>query len=78
MSNVIDFNEALDKKEKAELMAAVQQVRGQLVRERQSQVILLVHQILNDERKFGLLTEEEIIEITKVLFSQTSDGITFV
>ncbi len=77
MSNVIDFNAALEEKERAELMAAVEEVRGQLVRNRQSKIIILAHQLLNEEREFGLLTEEEIIEITKVLYSQTSDGLTF-
>jgi len=77
LSNVIDFNAALEEKERAELMAAVEEVRGQLVRNRQSKIIILAHQLLNEEREFGLLTEEEIIEITKVLYSQTSDGLTF-
>ena len=77
MSNVINFEEYLYKREKAELVAAVQEVRNQVVRNRQGKLIYELHQLINKEREYGLLTEENIIEVTKILYHQISDGVIF-
>tara|TARA_R100000008_G_scaffold47409_1_gene28065 strand:- start:245 stop:490 length:246 start_codon:yes stop_codon:yes gene_type:complete len=74
--NIIDFNAALEKKQKAELMVAVQETRNFVARERQGELLLALHQILNKEREFGLLNEGELIEVAKILFAQTNDGLT--
>ena len=75
MNDIVDFNKFLEIREKAKIMAATQQMCGEVVRGRQSSIIFLFHKILDEERKLGLLTEVEIIEISKVLFNQISDGI---
>ena len=75
MNDIVDFNKFIKVRENAKIMAATQQMCGEVARGRQSSIIFLFHKILDEERKLGLLSELEIIEISKVLFNQISDGI---
>tara|TARA_R110002020_G_scaffold145362_1_gene318606 strand:- start:433 stop:669 length:237 start_codon:yes stop_codon:yes gene_type:complete len=76
MDNIIDFELALEKKNKAELAAAIQETRNHVARERQGEVLLALHHVLNQERESGLLSERELIEVAKILSAQTNDGLT--
>ena len=75
MSDLIDLEEYRLKKEEAELVIYLQEVRGQIVRQRQGKMLVALHFLLSKEKEFGLLTEEEIIEISAIFARQVGDGI---
>ena len=76
VSKIIDLEEYKLQKEQAELAVYLQEVRNMVCRERQGKLLVALHYFLKDEREYGLLSEEQIIEIVNAFAVQVKDGIT--
>ena len=75
MSNIIDLEEFKLKREEAEIALKMQEVRNLVARQRQGKILVALHYLLADEMEYGLLTDDEIIEIANVFANQISNGV---
>ena len=80
VDNIIDLLEYADRQKElqraAQLEVAVQEVRNQIVRGKQGELIVTLHTIFNAEREHGLLTELELIEVINIFSKQVENGLT--
>ena len=75
MSNIIDLEEFKLKREEAEIALKMQEVRNLVARQRQGKILVALHYLLADEMEYGLLTDDEIIEIANVFANQISNRV---
>jgi NADH:ubiquinone oxidoreductase subunit E len=76
LNNVLSLDDYRTKKETAEVMAYMEEVKSMISRQRQDAVLIALHTLLEIEREFGFLSEQEIIEIANIFHRQVGDGIT--
>ena len=72
---ILDLEEYRLKREEAEIALKMQEVRNLVAQQRQGKILVALHYLIIDEMGYGLLTEEEVIEVVNIFASQINDGI---
>ncbi len=76
--NIIDLLPHLEDRKQAEILLALEEIRAEATMFHQSEVLVELHHILNEERTRKILTEEDILQIVKIFHMQVADGYTIV
>ena len=73
--NLISFDKFKQKQQEAEQALYLQEARNILAGDRQGNLLIVLHYVIEEERLHGILTTEEILEVINILARQVKDGI---
>lgn len=73
--NLISFDRFKQKQQEAEEALYLQEARNLIAGDRQGNLLIVLHYLIEEERKYNVLTTEEIVEVINILARQIKDGI---